>query len=347
MSRRSPIGANWLLERFGVTNESLVGDLMEEYQSGRSAAWYWWQTLVAIARTAPRDVWHDKLLAGRAILTGWFIFDLCCVKPGPIQSFLDQQSWTTIAEACFGFALAGWIVAWTCRRRSVSMVLVLAATFTLQQVCMILHYGPFISTAPFVDQIWHAIVCTFSALVGGFLPVPGPRPVYENDESQDWPHRGLRTTTQHGVATGGGATAKVFLATAMRDIWLHRLLALRAIFAGMFLTYLVFGVNAQLGRMSRALPWMDAISWISYIPGFAFIGWAVARTHRQFPAAMAVAFLGTVAIPAFAILGPFHATLFASYAFYGAILVKPKPRYLETLTGDSSNSEPGHQGGRA
>jgi len=42
--------ATWLLERLGpdYRNESLVGDLFEEYQQGRTRAWYWRQASVAI-----------------------------------------------------------------------------------------------------------------------------------------------------------------------------------------------------------------------------------------------------------------------------------------------------------
>jgi hypothetical protein len=42
--------ATWLLERLGpgYRNESLVGDLFEEYQQGRSRAWYWQEVILAI-----------------------------------------------------------------------------------------------------------------------------------------------------------------------------------------------------------------------------------------------------------------------------------------------------------
>jgi hypothetical protein len=41
----------WMVEHltFGLTNEALSGDLLEQFQSGRSAGWYWCQVGSAIA----------------------------------------------------------------------------------------------------------------------------------------------------------------------------------------------------------------------------------------------------------------------------------------------------------
>jgi hypothetical protein len=50
IKRAPPRIATWLLERLGPAyrNESLVGDLFEEYQQDRTHVWYWRQVIMAI-----------------------------------------------------------------------------------------------------------------------------------------------------------------------------------------------------------------------------------------------------------------------------------------------------------
>jgi hypothetical protein len=54
MKQISPVAlATWMLEHLpmGSHDESLSGDLLEEFQSGRSVGWYWRQAFTAIAVT--------------------------------------------------------------------------------------------------------------------------------------------------------------------------------------------------------------------------------------------------------------------------------------------------------
>jgi hypothetical protein len=60
--RVPPPLASWLLKHFyaGYRGESLAGDLFEEYQRDRTAAWYWRQTAAAILIGALRGL-HVRL----------------------------------------------------------------------------------------------------------------------------------------------------------------------------------------------------------------------------------------------------------------------------------------------
>jgi len=68
--RKPPRLATWLLNRFGLArqNPSLMGDLLEEFRSGRSAAWFWRQTVVVILTGLARHVsLRRRLLTAYAI----------------------------------------------------------------------------------------------------------------------------------------------------------------------------------------------------------------------------------------------------------------------------------------
>jgi hypothetical protein len=77
-----PATATWLLEHFtpGERNEALAGDLLEEFQNGRSAGWYWSQVLVAVSLGWFREsLAHPGVLAFAALWSmaapSWFVFN--------------------------------------------------------------------------------------------------------------------------------------------------------------------------------------------------------------------------------------------------------------------------------
>jgi hypothetical protein len=50
-NRKPPALATWMLDHLGSrgSNEALSGDLLEAFRTGRSAGWYWYQVIAAIA----------------------------------------------------------------------------------------------------------------------------------------------------------------------------------------------------------------------------------------------------------------------------------------------------------
>lgn len=68
-----PRFAIWLLTNFvrGYRNESLVGDLLEEWHGRRSRLWLWNQVIGAIASNVYGVLSRQAYLLGRAVAAGW------------------------------------------------------------------------------------------------------------------------------------------------------------------------------------------------------------------------------------------------------------------------------------
>jgi hypothetical protein len=131
--------ATWLLHRWGSgpQRESLVGDLLEQYQCGRSSAWYWRQALTTIVIGGASDFRDHLWLGVRAIVMGWVIYLL--PFPWSWQMFwrASLHSWglnpqlageVPVYLVC---VVGGWMVARLDRHRPAGAVGVYALTVLL------------------------------------------------------------------------------------------------------------------------------------------------------------------------------------------------------------------------
>ena len=108
----APAAATWLLRQLGCSpkNESLIGDLVEEYRRGRSRVWYWRQVLIAIGASLLQEIRAQRRLAVRALVTGWaLVFLFFWSVWVPLFQFLRRMlpaSWSTVRWVY----VRGWIV---------------------------------------------------------------------------------------------------------------------------------------------------------------------------------------------------------------------------------------------
>jgi hypothetical protein len=69
--RKLPSIATLLLLRLGPQDDSFVGDLVEEYQSGRSRVWYWRQVVTAVVLSSARQLAAHPAHALATVAAGW------------------------------------------------------------------------------------------------------------------------------------------------------------------------------------------------------------------------------------------------------------------------------------
>ena len=137
--RPPPVAAKWVLTHLAPgTPESVLGDLEEEYEAGRSTRWYWRQVFRGIATAAGRQITAHPVLTARAVFIGWaflwIFFEYCwqlLLSPAEwlfVRGIADIRSWwpnipasITHIIAPIGCAGAGWIVARFHKREMVLM----------------------------------------------------------------------------------------------------------------------------------------------------------------------------------------------------------------------------------
>ena len=178
-SSQPPALATWWLEhlRFGVRNDFLTGDLIEEYGLRRSRGWYWNQVIAAFVVNFGREVRSHPVLASRAVAVVWsiwylwgFVFRSSLQKLTiPLPPVIGLM-WLLVG--CGAWAACGWIVARMHREHKTTMVLVFAVSvlfWKLPWFCQVfadtvgnVRYGPYL-----LNDFLGLVLTFVSILLGG------------------------------------------------------------------------------------------------------------------------------------------------------------------------------------
>jgi hypothetical protein len=178
--------ANWFLELLGL-DAALTGDLLEECAGGRSTIWYWRQVLIAVLTSIWGAIRDHKLLALRAIATGFaielpLIFLWQFVPDLHLPPFSVEFQIINGTVSLLAHGTTGWIVARTHRAHPVPMASAFLVCFLLWYVSRNFSEGRMILVdsltrpearpylALYLMVIFYAIV---GVLAGGIL---GARP---------------------------------------------------------------------------------------------------------------------------------------------------------------------------
>ena len=179
--RRPPAFANWLLARFGSVDDALVGDLYQEWSAGRSSAWFWHQTLSAIACVSVREIRCQPWRACTALLVGWSVAAVVFLAGDTVADGLAGLIWGWNRQAAYanhhwapffvgavlvtfgGFGMSAWLVARLHRRNPAVLLGYVAATFALLMAAGILLEVVVLRAKPF--PMWHPLFyATFTTL---------------------------------------------------------------------------------------------------------------------------------------------------------------------------------------
>jgi hypothetical protein len=112
-SREPPLVAAWLLNRFVAWDrkESLLGDLFEEYQAGRTAGWYWRETVVALLismRGGIRRFFSDRRAHFILRIIRWSLAALVALGVGGgALTWASTAAHTTAAGVCSSSPVGG------------------------------------------------------------------------------------------------------------------------------------------------------------------------------------------------------------------------------------------------
>jgi hypothetical protein len=155
-----------------VDNDAVLGDLEERYREGKASAWYWKQTLTAIAVSTFEDIQARKVLALRAVVAGCFVqisIQVFVTRYFPLVPYwVPLGWWGTGFESIVGSAIAlflGIAVGWTIVRLYQGRRAILLSYVLIVQVLGGLAFA--ISGISFAFYLAAGISLTLGILFGG------------------------------------------------------------------------------------------------------------------------------------------------------------------------------------
>jgi hypothetical protein len=173
--------ANWLLARFGPFEDALVGDIYQEWSTGRSTAWFWHQTFSAIACATVRDIRHRPWRTCGVLLLGWSVAAAVFLAGDTIADGLAGLIWGwnrqmasvdhlwgpfyvgAVLVSLGGFGVSAWLVARVHRRTPAMLLGYVAVTFALLVLTGIALEVVVLRGKPF--PMWHPVFyATFTTL---------------------------------------------------------------------------------------------------------------------------------------------------------------------------------------
>jgi hypothetical protein len=147
--RQPPKLGTSLLTRFGLVDDALVGDVLQEWSAGRSSPWFWYQTVAAIVWAAVRDLRRWPMRMCMALLTGWAIVATIFLNGDTIADGLAGRVWGWDRQQAYvnhswgpfyvgallvaygGFGASAWLIARLNRSRPTIVIAYVAATFSV------------------------------------------------------------------------------------------------------------------------------------------------------------------------------------------------------------------------
>ncbi|HVZ23343.1 MAG TPA: hypothetical protein VG871_19860 [Vicinamibacterales bacterium] len=131
-----PAAARWLLECAGVEH-AIAGDLTEGFAARPSTAWFWRQTIVAVAVSWTRTLSTHRWLAARAVGTGWVVWALLWLLTTWIRQSAVQAESAAVAIAIVRYGdwiVIGWVIGMLHRPYAMPMVLAYVAFTVLMSI---------------------------------------------------------------------------------------------------------------------------------------------------------------------------------------------------------------------